>query len=248
MPAEQDHYEVLDLPRKATAAEIKARYRQLMREAHPDANRNDPRATRRAARINLAYETLGDAAKRAEYDARTRSNGNGAFRKGPRAHSDKIYAHWAEQDNWEDIVADSVPPARPRHAHSEDPSVEPHEVEVSIDELESARRVKRRIIVRNPCDCTLKGEVATSEPWLWGPVGTFEVGPGAELAFDVEVVSSRVKFPGVSRVLFVTPTWTGTVPVQVTGWRARPRKVLPSTPGRYVRGSARTKRWGRIVR
>jgi DnaJ-domain-containing protein 1 len=248
MPAEQDHYDVLELPRKATAAEIKSRYRQLMREAHPDANQNDPRATRRAARINLAYETLGNASRRAEYDARTKTSVNGASTRRERAHNDKVYAHWAQQENWEDIVAESVPPARPKHMHTEEPSVDPDEIEVSIDELESVRRVKRRIMVRNPCECTLKGEVATSEPWLWGPVGTFEVKPGGELAFDVEVVSSKVKFPGVSRVVFVSPAWTGTVPVRVTGWRAKPRKVLPSSPGRYVRGSARTKRWGRIVR
>ena len=244
MPREQDHYQALDLPRTASSAEIKRRYRQLMREFHPDANRNDPQANRRAARINLAYETLGDTERRRSYDAslpapaRTRSS----------RRNDKIYAHWAQQENWEDIVAENVPPARPAHRHSPEPSLEPREIDVTLEELEGARRVKRRITITNPCACTLKGEVATSEPWLWGPLGKFEVPPGATLEFDVELISSRVRFPGLSRVLFVTPTWTGTVPVRVHGWRARPRRVLPATNASYVRGNARTKRWGRVPR
>src|SRR5262245_12362788 len=118
MPPPQDHYDVLDLPRTATSAEIKRRYRELMRESHPDANRDDPHANRRAARINLAYETLGNVVRRREYDStlpppkRTRRN---------RQH-DRVYAEWAQHDNWEDIVAENVPPARPPHMHTEEPT------------------------------------------------------------------------------------------------------------------------------
>ena len=53
----QDHYLVLDLAPSATDAEIKQRYRALMRTVHPDANVHDPEATRKAAAINRAFET-----------------------------------------------------------------------------------------------------------------------------------------------------------------------------------------------
>lgn len=245
MTTPQDHYDVLDLPRTATSAEIKRRYRQLMRESHPDANGNDPQATRRAARINLAYETLGNAQRRREYDATLISP---PPRRRRARHNDKVYAEWAQHENWEDIVAANVAPARPPHRHIEAPSIEPAEINVLLDELDGAKRVRRRIRIANPCQCTLHGEVATSEPWLWGPVGTFQVAPGGTLEFDVEIISSRVRFPGLSRVLFVTPTWTGTVPVRVHGWRAKPRRVLPATNASYVRGNARAKRWGRTAR
>ena len=237
---------MLGLPRTATSADIKRRYRQLMREAHPDANRNDPRATARAARINLAYETLGNTARRREYDAARPLDGRRV--RPSKRRDDKVYAHWAEQENWEDIVAEHVPPARPKHRHTDEPEANPAEIDITLDELDGKRRVKRRITVTNPCECTLKGEIATSEPWLWGPLGTFEIGPGQKLDFDIEIIASRVRFPGLSRVLFVSPDWTGTVPVRVQGWRAKPRKVLPATSSHYVRGSSRSKRWGRLVR
>lgn len=62
-----DHYAVLGLRRGATAAEIKARYRELAREAHPDRT-GDPGSRDRMAEINEAYEALSDPRRRAEYD------------------------------------------------------------------------------------------------------------------------------------------------------------------------------------
>ena len=62
------HYATLNLKPDASDAEVKRRYRQLMREVHPDANKDDPAATRKAARVNGAYEILGDSKKRRAYD------------------------------------------------------------------------------------------------------------------------------------------------------------------------------------
>lgn len=226
MPSEQDHYAVLELPRSATPDEVKRRYRTLMRKAHPDANDGDAKATRAAARINLAYETLGDAAKRRAYDERT----VGAVAK----RSRKVYEHWAEQDGWEDIVAEHVPARRPAHVHSIEPVIEPEEIEVDLAELRLSPRVRRRIAITNLCDCTIAGSVSTSEPWVWGPVGRFVAGPGQRIEFDIEVVGSKIKFPGLSRVLFVSTTWTGVVPVKITGFETKRRRVVPLAGGRYV--------------
>ncbi len=67
----RDYYEVLGVPRTATADDIKRAYRQLARKHHPDlqpaAERN--RAAERFKEINEAYEVLSDADKRARYDA-----------------------------------------------------------------------------------------------------------------------------------------------------------------------------------
>jgi hypothetical protein len=238
---EQDHYAVLQLPRDATGAEIKRRYRQLMREVHPDANRRDPDATRKAARLNRAYETLGDAEKRRVYDAAHRVAASATGRRDPasaavwRRMSDQKYSAWAVEPDWEDIVADHVPPKRPAHVHAPAPTIEPEEIEVSVAELREQPRVKRTITVTNHCDCTMKGDVSTSEPWLWGPIGTFELKPGATVSFDVEVISRKVAFPGLSRVLFVAKDWTGVVPVKVTGYEPKRRRVHPAADMPYVR-------------
>ena len=228
MPREQDHYAVLGLPRSAKPDEIKRRYRALMRKAHPDANGGDvAAATRAAARINLAYETLGDPAKRRDYDRATSGRANGR-------RSDKTYAHWAEQPDWEDIVAEHAPPKRPAHVHSEEPMIAPDEIEVDLADLRISPRARRRIAVTNRCDCTITGSVSTSEPWVWGPVGRYSLGPGERVEFDIEVIGSKIKFPGLSRVTFVGNNWSGSVPVKIVGFETKRRRVVPVAPGQYV--------------
>jgi DnaJ-like protein len=232
MPPEPDHYAVLGLARTANADEIKRRYRALMRKNHPDANAGDAKAdaaavTRAAARINAAYETLGDAEKRRAYDRRTTPRANGK-------RGDRVYAYWAEQPDWEDIVAEHAPIRRPAHVHTQEPLVEPEEIEVDLAELRISPRVRRRIAITNRCDCTIQGDVSTSEPWVWGPVGRFVLGPGERVEFDIEIVGSKIRFPGISRVSFVGNTWTGVVPVKITGFETKRRRVVPLAPGRYV--------------
>ncbi len=64
----EDLYEVLGVPRDATAAEIKKAYRALVRKHHPDANPGNKEAEERFKKINAAYEVLSDQQKRMQYD------------------------------------------------------------------------------------------------------------------------------------------------------------------------------------
>lgn len=61
-------YDVLGVPRNASAEEIKKAYRKLAKKYHPDANKNDPKAAVRFAELNSAYEILGDEEKRKQFD------------------------------------------------------------------------------------------------------------------------------------------------------------------------------------
>lgn len=63
-----DYYKELEVPKTATADEIKKSFRRLAREFHPDTNPNNPAAEERFKRISEAYDVLGDAEKRAKYD------------------------------------------------------------------------------------------------------------------------------------------------------------------------------------
>src|SRR5690606_10208368 len=67
-PMAKDFYETLGVSKSATEKEIKQAFRKLAKKHHPDANLNDPTAEQRFKEINEAYETLGDAEKRARYD------------------------------------------------------------------------------------------------------------------------------------------------------------------------------------
>lgn len=62
-------YEVLDVPRDADAATIKAAFRSKAQAAHPDKNPDDPDAHKRFQDIQEAYEILKNLARRAHYDA-----------------------------------------------------------------------------------------------------------------------------------------------------------------------------------
>ncbi|MGE0285620.1 MAG: DnaJ C-terminal domain-containing protein [Bradyrhizobium sp.] len=64
----RDPYEVLGVPRSASAAAIKSAFRKLAKKHHPDSNKDDPKAAARFAEINTANEILGDEDKRKQFD------------------------------------------------------------------------------------------------------------------------------------------------------------------------------------
>ncbi len=63
----KDYYEVLGVPRDATAEDIKKAFRKLARKYHPDVSREKD-AEARMKDVNEAYAVLSDPEKRAAYD------------------------------------------------------------------------------------------------------------------------------------------------------------------------------------
>lgn len=65
----KDLYSVLGVARTATADEIKRAYRKLAKQYHPDQNKDDAAAQDKFKSITAAYDILGDADKRKQFDA-----------------------------------------------------------------------------------------------------------------------------------------------------------------------------------
>ena len=63
-----DYYAMLGVSNEADQKEIKTRYRQLVKELHPDKSK-DEKTAERLAEISKAYKILSDAEKRKTYDA-----------------------------------------------------------------------------------------------------------------------------------------------------------------------------------
>ncbi len=63
-----DHYTVLQVPRTASAKEIKLKYYELSKQHHPDRNNNSKDSQEKFVQLSEAYSTLSDLHKRRDYD------------------------------------------------------------------------------------------------------------------------------------------------------------------------------------
>ncbi len=69
MPVQyKDYYQVLGVAKGATQDEVRKAFRKLARQHHPDVAKDKKTAETKFKEINEAYEVLGDAQKRKEYD------------------------------------------------------------------------------------------------------------------------------------------------------------------------------------
>ena len=79
MAQNKDFYAVLGVSASASQDEIKKHYRKLAAKHHPDKNQSDPKAAERFKEISEAYQVLGDAEKRKQYDEMRRLGAFGGF-------------------------------------------------------------------------------------------------------------------------------------------------------------------------
>jgi len=81
--ADSDFYQVLGVPRDASADDIKKAYRNLARKYHPDLNPDDKKAAEaKFKEVQEAYDTLSEPDKRSQYDRFGRTFGGGGFPPG----------------------------------------------------------------------------------------------------------------------------------------------------------------------
>ena len=68
MADKRDYYEVLGVPKDASADQIKSAYRKLAMKWHPDRNPDNPEAKAKFQEASEAYEVLSNPEKRQRYD------------------------------------------------------------------------------------------------------------------------------------------------------------------------------------
>src|ERR1041384_2004683 len=85
MATNKDYYAVLGVSASATQDEIKKQYRKLAAKHHPDKNPGDAKAADRFKEMSEAYQVIGDAEKRKQYDQMRQLGAFGGFggRGGP---------------------------------------------------------------------------------------------------------------------------------------------------------------------
>lgn len=66
----RNYYEILGVPEEAGHYEIKAAFKRLAMQYHPDKHAGDPAMEERFKEINMAYQVLSDPIEKANYDYR----------------------------------------------------------------------------------------------------------------------------------------------------------------------------------
>lgn len=101
----KDYYQTLGVDREASADDIKKAYRKMVRKYHPDVSKHKD-ADAKTKEINEAYEVLGDATKRAAYDALGRGHRPGeSFQPPPDWGEQFDFAGAGAEDFFADLFA-----------------------------------------------------------------------------------------------------------------------------------------------
>ncbi|AFY73112.1 DnaJ-class molecular chaperone with C-terminal Zn finger domain [Synechococcus sp. PCC 7502] len=110
MQKSPDYYKILGIRPKATAEEIKAAYRALARQYHPDLNPHDSTSADKFRVINEAYTVLSDQQRRSQYDGtnfdlNTTNSSNSSNRKGAEIYYSQGLKK-SQNGNYQDAIKD----------------------------------------------------------------------------------------------------------------------------------------------
>jgi molecular chaperone DnaJ len=159
--AKRCYYEVLEVQRTASDAELKAAYRKLAMKHHPDRNPGDKECEHRFKELNEAYDVLKDGDKRAAYDR----FGHAAFEHGAGggAHGFGSEFGSAFADIFEGIFG--MAGARGRASGRERGADLRYNMEISLEEAFSGKTAQVRIPTSVTCEaCSGSGAKAGTRP------------------------------------------------------------------------------------
>jgi molecular chaperone DnaJ len=160
--SKRDYYEVLGVTRSCTEVELKAAFRKLAMQHHPDRNPGNKDCEHRFKEINEAYDVLKDGDKRAAYDR----FGHAAFEHGGMggaAHGFGADFGSTFSDIFEGIFG--MGSARGRGSGRERGSDLRYNMEISLDEAFTGKTAQIRIPTSVTCEaCSGSGAKAGTKP------------------------------------------------------------------------------------
>jgi len=157
--SKRDYYDVLNCQKGAAITEIKASYRKLAMEFHPDKNPGDHTAEVKFKEINEAYDVLKDDQKRAAYDR----FGHAAFEhNGGRGNGNPFDFASSFTDIFDDLFGDFTGKQRRRQNRGGDLR---YNLEITLEEAFKGRATQIKVPTAIACEtCEGTGSEAGSKP------------------------------------------------------------------------------------
>jgi molecular chaperone DnaJ len=158
--SKRDYYEVLGLARGCAPEDIKAAYRKLAMEFHPDRNPDDHSCEHKFKEVSEAYDVLKDDQKRAAYDR----FGHAAFEHngGGRGGAPFDFAT-SFTDVFDDLFGEFMGGRRPRRQNRGGDLR--YNLEISLEEAYRGRAAQIRVPTAVACEnCTGTGAAPGSKP------------------------------------------------------------------------------------
>ena len=159
--SKRDYSEILGVSRSCTEIELKAAFRKLAMQHHPDRNPGDKDCEHRFKEINEAYDVLKDGDKRAAYDR----FGHAAFEHGMGGAGHGFGADFGSTfaDIFEGIFG--MAGGRGRSSGRERGSDLRYNMEISLDEAFTGKTAQIRIPTSVTCEaCSGSGAKAGTKP------------------------------------------------------------------------------------
>ena len=160
--SKRDYYEILGVVRTCNEAELKAAYRKLAMQHHPDRNPGDADCEHKFKELNEAYDVLKDGDKRAAYDR----FGHAAFEQGGGGGHGfgADFAH-TFSDIFEDLFGMGGRRGGGRGQGRERGSDLRYNMEISLDEAYAGKTAQIRIPTSVICEvCSGSGAKAGTKP------------------------------------------------------------------------------------
>jgi len=161
--SKRDYYEILGVTRTCGEADLKAAFRKLAMQHHPDRNPGDADCEHKFKELNEAYDVLKDGDKRAAYDR----FGHAAFEHGTDGGAHGFGADFAStfSDIFEDLFGMGGRRGGGRGQGRERGSDLRYNMEISLEEAFKGKTAQIRIPTSVMCEaCSGIGAKAGSKP------------------------------------------------------------------------------------
>jgi molecular chaperone DnaJ len=160
-----DFYETLGVQKGADEKELKAAFRKLAMQFHPDRNPGDADCEHKFKEINEAYETLKDPQKRAAYDR----FGHAAFENGGmggQGFGANGFAAGGFADIFEDIFGDMMGGRRQRSSGGRERGADlRYNMEITLEEAFAGKTAQIRVPASVTCtECSGSGAKPGTQP------------------------------------------------------------------------------------